>query len=182
MTWTVDPAHSAVEFTAKHMMFTTVRGHFNKFEITLNLNEDHIEQSSVEATVDLASISTRDEKRDAHLRSADFFDAETHPQMTFRSTKITPTSKDQFDITGILTIKGVSNEVVFHGRSEGQGKSPWGSEVRSYSAETTLNRKDWGLNWNVALETGGVLVSDQIKVTLDIEAVKSAPVAATATA
>ena len=171
MAWTVDGPHSSVEFAAKHMMISTVRGRFETFDIKVNLNEANIEQSSVEATIDAATISTRDARRDAHLRSADFFDAEQYPQITFRSTQVKQTGKDTYTITGDLTIRGEAHQVTFKAESAGRGKDPWGNEHWGFSAETTINRKDWNLNWNVALETGGWLVGDQIKITLDLELV-----------
>ena len=171
MAWVIDQAHSAVEFSAKHMMISTVRGGFEKFDITANIDEQNIGRSTIEATVDVASINTRDARRDGHLRSADFFDAETYPTLTFRSTKIEQKGHDKYSITGDLTIKDTTHAVTFSVESEGRGKDPWGNEHWGFSADTTINRKDWGLNWNVALETGGVLVGDQIKIHLELELV-----------
>ena len=178
MAWNIDSAHSSVEFSAKHMMISTVRGRFEKFDITVDVDENRSELASITATVDATSINTREEKRDAHLRSADFFDAEQYPTITFRSTKVEQKGDDDFLITGDLTIKGVTHPVTFKAHSEGQGKSPFGFTAWGFSASTTINRKDWGLNWNVALETGGWLVADDIKINLEVELVQEAAVPA----
>jgi len=178
MTWKVDSAHSSIEFAVKHMMISTVRGRFEKFDITVDVDENRPELASINATVEVPSISTREEKRDAHLRSADFFDAEQYPTLTFRSTKVERKGDEDFLITGDLTIKGVTHPVTFKAHSEGQGKSPFGFTAWGFSATTTINRKDWGLNWNVALETGGVLVADDIKINLEVELVQEAAVPA----
>jgi polyisoprenoid-binding protein YceI len=172
MTWTIDAAHSLVEFSVKHMMITTVRGRFTKFTGTLNINDEHPERSTVEGTIDTGSIDTHEPNRDNHLRSADFFDAEKYPAITFRSRRIEPTGDNQYKVVGDITIKDVTREIVFNVTDEGQGKNPWGKQVRAFSAQATLNRKDFGLNWNVALETGGWLVGDQVKIAAEIELVK----------
>ena len=174
MTWKVDTAHSSVEFAVRHMMISTVRGRFEKFDITVDLDENRPELASISATIDTASINTREEKRDAHLRSADFFDAEKYPQITFKSTKVEPKGDENFLITGDLTIRGETHPVTFKARSEGRGKSPFGYTAWGFSASTTINRKDWGLNWNVALETGGWLVADEIKINLEVELAQQA--------
>jgi polyisoprenoid-binding protein YceI len=173
MAWTLDNAHSSVGFSAKHMMISTVRGGFETFDITANIDEANIAQSTITATIDAASISTREARRDGHLRSADFFDVEQYPTITFRSTKVEQKGADEYQITGDLTIKGVTHPAVFKVESEGRGVDPWGNEHWGFSAQATINRKDWGLNWNVALETGGWLVGDQIKINLDMELVPS---------
>jgi len=180
MAWVADAAHSAVEFSAKHMMISTVRGGFEKFSITANVDEQNVEQSTIEATVDVASINTRDARRDGHLRSADFFDAETYPTLTFRSTKIEQQGQDKYAITGDLTVRDTTHPVTFNFESEGRGKDPWGNEHWGFSGNATINRKDWGLNWNVALETGGVLVGDQIKIQIDLELVPAPEAASVA--
>ncbi len=175
MAWMVDPAHTSVEFTAKHMMFTKVRGRFDKFSGTLNLDEQHPENSSVEGSIDVASIDTREPNRDAHLRSADFFDAEKYPTITFRSTRVEVTGVDRAKVYGDLTIKDVTRPIVLDAAVEGRGKDPWGNERWGLSARATVSRKDWGLTWNVALETGGWLVGDTINIEIEAEVVKQQP-------
>ncbi|HEY3288994.1 MAG TPA: YceI family protein [Anaerolineae bacterium] len=172
MSWVLDKAHSQVAFTIKHLMFSTVHGKFTDFDATFGLNEKDLSLSSVQGVVKTASIDTGDEKRDGHLRSADFFDAEKYPTFTFKSTKVEAKGGNKYHVTGELTIKDVTKPVVFEATEEGKGKSPWGSEIWAFSAELGLNRKDFGLNWNVALETGGWLVGDAVKVGLDLEIVK----------
>lgn len=178
MEWTIDPAHSMIEFRAKHMMFTTVRGQFNSFQGTLMLDMQHPEKSSVEGSVDIGSINSGDENRDNHLRSADFFDVENHPTMTFRSTRIQRKGNNEFKVHGDLTIRGVTRPIAWDVEAAELGKDPWGNPRLGFSAETKLNRKDFGLNWNVALETGGFLVGDEIRVLAEVQAVQSAEDAA----
>jgi polyisoprenoid-binding protein YceI len=168
--WTIDTSHSQVEFAVKHMMFSTVKGSFEGVSGTITLDEQNPANSSVQVEIDPATISTRDEKRDAHLRSADFFDVQQFPTMTFVSTGVEPKG-DDLTITGDLTMHGVTRQVVLDAEFNGRGMSPFGMEVISYSASAKINRGDFGLNWNAALETGGVLVSDQIRISLEIEAV-----------
>jgi polyisoprenoid-binding protein YceI len=170
--WAIDPAHSNVGFGVKHMMFTTVRGRFGDVRGTITLDEQRLENSSVEVEIDVASIDTRDEKRDAHLRSADFFDAAQFPTMTFRSTRVEPRRGDEARVTGDLTIHGVTREVTLDTTMTGRGTNPWGVDVIGFEASTRISRKDFGLEWNVALESGGFLVGDEIKIELDIEAAK----------
>jgi polyisoprenoid-binding protein YceI len=167
--------HSLIEFSVKHMMFTTVRGRFKSFEGTIQINEEHPEASYVEGTVDVASIDTTEPQRDNHLRSADFFDVEKYPTMSFRSTRIEPVGDHRFKVCGELTIKDVTREVVFDVTEEGQGQDPWGNQRRGFSANTRLSRKDFGLNWNVALETGGWLVSDDVNVSAEVQVVQEQP-------
>ncbi len=169
MSWVIDNSHTQVEFSVKHMMITNVRGRFEKFEGNLNLDVEHPEKAVIEGTVYTASVNTREEKRDAHLRSADFFDAEKYPEMKFRSTRIQVVSRDQFKVYGTLTIKDVTREIVLDVTSNGIFKTPWGHRAWGLTAETTLNRKDFGLNWNVALEAGGWLVGDQVKISIEAE-------------
>jgi polyisoprenoid-binding protein YceI len=171
MKWTIDRAHSMLEFRAKHMMFTTVRGQFDTFEGSLDLNFDNPERSHVEGSVELNSIDTGDEGRDQHLRSADFFDVENHPTMSFRSTKIEAKGDNEFRVHGDLTIRGVTRPIAWNVEAAELGNDPWGNPRWGFSAETKLNRKDFGLNWNVALETGGWLVSDEIKILAEIQVV-----------
>ena len=170
--WAIDTAHTQVEFTAKHLMFTKVKGTLPVKSGTINWDEADFTNSSVEVVFDLANLSTSDEKRDAHLRSADFFDVENFGQATFTSTRVSPLKGDQFEVAGDLTIRGVTKPVVLKSTFNGTGKSPWGTEVASFSAETAINREDWGLTWNVGLETGGVLVGKEIKLAIESEAIK----------
>jgi polyisoprenoid-binding protein YceI len=174
MPWNIDASHTQIEFVVKHMMVTNVRGTFNAFSGSLNIDEQNPAASFVEASFDVASLETRDEKRNAHLRSADFFDVEKFPAMTFRSKRVefpAPGSLDNFKIIGDLTIKDTTREVVLDVSNEGKNKNPWGMQVWGFNASTSINRKDFGLMWNVALETGGVLVGEQVKINIELEAV-----------
>ena len=175
--WTLDPAHSLVEFSAKHMMITTVKGRFSDVKGTITVDEANPDRSVVEVEIDTASIDTRQEQRDAHLRSADFLDVEQYPTITFRSKRVEGAhaeAGDSFRLVGDLTIRGVTREVVLDAAFEGTGTDPWGGERASFSAETKLDRRDFGLTWNQALETGGILVSNQLKLSLEVQAVKAA--------
>jgi polyisoprenoid-binding protein YceI len=173
-TWQIDGSHSAVEFSVKHMMVSRTKGRFTKFEGQIELDEHDLANSSVAVVIDAASLDTHDEKRDEHLRSAEFFDVANYPNITFTSTKVVPKSGDRFEVVGDLTIKGVTQQVAVNVEANGIGTSPWGQQVAGYEASTAINRKDFGLTWNVALETGGFLVGDEIKINLDIETVKQA--------
>jgi polyisoprenoid-binding protein YceI len=169
--WKVDTSHSSVEFTARHLMVAKVRGQFTSFRGTLQIAEDRL-QSSLEASVDLASVETHDEKRDGHLRSADFFDVENHPEMTLISTGIRPDGED-YVLSADVTVRGVTRPVEFHLEFNGVERDPWGGTRAGFTATTEVNRKDWGLEWNVPLDGGGLLVSDKVKITLEVEAVKA---------
>jgi polyisoprenoid-binding protein YceI len=169
--WNVDPSHSTVGFVARHLMISKVRGRFGSFSGVVTIAEDPL-ASSVEATVDLASIDTGDAARDEHLRSADFFQVDPHPTMSFRSTEIRADG-DDYVLAGELEIRGVSRPVEFKLEFDGVSQDPWGNTRAGFSAQAEVNRKDWGLEWNVALETGGVLVSEKVKIQLEIEAVKA---------
>jgi len=162
------------------MGIMTVRGHFSELQATIDFNEDDFTASSVEATINAASVGTNDEKRDAHLRSADFFDVEHYPTLTFKSTNIERAAHDRYRMTGDLTIHGVSRSVSMEVVYSGQAKDPYGNLHAGFSAETTINRKDWGLGFNVTLDTGGFMVSEDVKIGLEIEAVRPAQVAAAA--
>ena len=175
MTWAVDASHSHLEFSAKHMMISTVRGRFEKFDVALDLDDQDPTRAAVEVTVDVASLTTNEARRDTHLKSPDFFDAETYPTITFRSDRVEQVGDGKFKVIGDLTIKDQTRPVTLTVTEEGRGKDPWGNQRLAYSAEATLNRKDWGLNWNVALETGGWLVGDQIKLAVDVEIVAQVP-------
>jgi polyisoprenoid-binding protein YceI len=172
-TWQIDPAHTNVEFSLKHLMISTVRGRFGAVSGTIVLDEANPAASTVTAEIDATSIDTRQEQRDAHLRSADFFDVENHPTLRFRSTSVTK-SGDGFDVAGELTIRDVTRPVVLHATDEGRGGDPWGGERAAFSATTSIDRRDFGLTWNQALETGGVLVSNDIRISLEVQAVKQA--------
>ena len=169
-TWTIDPSHTTVEFVAKHMMITTVKGRFAEFEGTVVADERDFADSSVEVTMRAASLDTRSEQRDAHLRSADFLDVESYPEVTFRSTSIDGT-KDEFQLTGDLTIRGTTRPITLDVTFEGEGKDPWGGTRASFSAKGKFDRRDFGLTWNVALETGGILVSNEVKINIEAQAV-----------
>jgi polyisoprenoid-binding protein YceI len=172
-TWNIDPAHSVAEFKVKHMMISNVKGQFTRLKGVLTLNETDPAKSTIEATVEAASIHTRDEQRDAHLKSADFFDVEKFPTLTFKSTKVTPAGDGEFKVAGDLTIHGVTRNAVFNVEGPtAAGKDPWGNIRRGLSATTRISRKDFGLTWNASLETGGILVGDEVTITLDIQFIK----------
>ena len=172
MAYQIDYSHSTIQFSARHMMLSKTRGEFEKFSGTLNLNEENPAQSAVDVQVDASSINTRDEKRDEHLRSADFFDVATYPYLTFKSTKVDVLDRKRAKLSGDLTIRGVTKPVTLDVEYTGKSKSPWGTENYGFEAHTKINRKDWNLTWNVALETGGVLVSDEINIDIELELVK----------
>jgi polyisoprenoid-binding protein YceI len=169
--WNVDPVHSSVGFVARHLMVTKVRGRFSSFTGTVTVAEDPL-ASKVEASVDIASIDTRDETRDGHLKSGDFFDAETYPTMTLVSTGIDKDGSDYVLHTD-LTIRGITKSVDFELEFEGVSGDPWGGTRAGFTAEAEINRKDWGLEWNVVLETGGVMLGEKVKIQLDVQAVKA---------
>ena len=167
-TWQIDPSHSLVEFSVRHMMVSTVKGRFTDLTGSIVLDPADHSRSSVTAEIQATSVTTADPQRDGHLRSPDFFDVEQFPMLTFRSTRVEPNGADRVRIIGLLTIKDVTREVTLDAELNGQGVNPWGKQVIGFSAHTALNRKDFGLNWNVALEAGGVLVSDTIKIRLEV--------------
>ena len=169
-TWTVDPAHSGVEFSAKHLGIATVRGAFNEFEGSFEVGEDG--SARARGTVEVASIDTNEDQRDAHLRSEDFFQAEVHPQLSFESTEIRPLDEDTFLIHGDLTMRGVTRPIVLEAELEGTEIDPWGNERVALEARGELNRRDWNMTFNQALGSGNMLVSDKIKLSLDISAIK----------
>jgi polyisoprenoid-binding protein YceI len=171
-TWKIDKSHSTVEFVVKHMMVSRVRGRFAEFEGEINLDEENLANSSVNVVVDISSIDTKDEKRDEHLRSADFFDVANYPKLTFQSTEVRPLSGDRLQVIGDLTIRGVTQREILEVERAGTATSPWGYDVIGFEATSDLNRKDYGLTWNVALETGGFVVGDNIKINLGVEAIK----------
>ena len=175
-TWNIDASHTLVEFSAKHMMITTVKGRFAEVSGSIVVDEADPAQSSVEVEIATASIDTRSEQRDGHLRSADFLDVESFPAITFRSRRVEGVLRagERLRVTGDLTIRGTTREVVLVAVFEGQGRDPWGGERVSFSAETRIDRRDFGLVWNAALETGGVLVSNEIRIAIEAQAVKAA--------
>ncbi|MEN1967098.1 YceI family protein [Lentibacillus sp. N15] len=171
--WIVDPVHSSLEFVVKHMMISKAKGVFNDFKANITADPEDLTDSEIEFIIDVNSIDTRKSDRDDHLRSADFFDTENHPEMTFRATSITKKSEDQYDVTGDLTIRGTTKPVTVAVEFEGQHKDPMsGDTVAGFSGSTEINRRDFGLTWNAALETGGVLVGDKVKINIEIEAHK----------
>jgi polyisoprenoid-binding protein YceI len=175
-TWTIDPAHTLVEFSTKHMMITTVKGRFADVAGTITIDELEPSRSAAEVTLQAASISTSNEMRDEHLRSADFFDVENFPTLSFRSRRVTGAARkagDRIELVGDLTIRGVTREVTVEATFEGIGRDPWGGDRISFSADTKLDRRDFGLTWNAALETGGVLVANDIKVSIEVQATRT---------
>lgn len=172
-TYGIDKAHSEITFQVRHLL-TKVRGRFSEFAGTVAFNEVHPEQSTADVTIQAASIDTSERDRDAHLRSADFFDVEKFPTLSFTTSAITSRGKDAFEVAGDLTIHGVTRPVLFAVTYLGKAKDPWGNERVAFEAEATINRKDYGLNWNAALETGGFLVGDEVKITLSLQAVPRA--------
>lgn len=177
MTWVIDNSHSNIHFTVRHMMISKARGTFETFSGTVEFDEQNPINSSVSVQIDAASINTKDEKRDGHLKSPDFLDAANYPQLTFVSKRVEATDDSHGRIIGDLTIRGVTQEVVLDVEYNGQSRSPWGTTSAGFSAETKINRKDFGLNWNVALETGGVLVGEEVKIAIELEIVKQVPAA-----
>jgi polyisoprenoid-binding protein YceI len=172
-TWNIDPVHSGAEFKVKHMMISNVKGQFTVVNGILSLDEGDLTNSRVEASLDAASVNTRDAQRDAHLKSADFFDVEKFPTLSFKSTRVSRTGDGELAVVGELTIRGVTRAVVFNVEGPtAPGKDPWGNTRVGLSATTKVNRKDFGLTWNAALETGGILVGDEVTITLDIQFLK----------
>jgi polyisoprenoid-binding protein YceI len=174
-TWTIDPAHSHAEFAIRHLMISTVKGRFGIVKGTVRLDEADIARSEVEVAIDVDSIDTHEAQRDAHLKSADFFDAERYPTIEFRSARIADVAPDgsTFTLSGSLTMHGVTRDVTLDVTAEGRGKDPWGGERAGFSAHTKIKRSDFGLTWNQLLEAGGFAVGDEVKITLDVELVKS---------
>ena len=173
-TWNIDPSHSAIAFSVRHMVISKARGRFTKWSGELQFDADQPRASSVQVTIDPASIDTADAQRDAHLRSADFLEVEKFPTASFRSTKVEEVESGVYRVTGDLMVHGVTKSVILDVVYEGTGKDPWGGERAGFSGSTTIDRKDFGLRWNQALETGGVLVGDKVELMLEIEAVKQA--------
>jgi polyisoprenoid-binding protein YceI len=174
--WNLDTVHSGIDFTVRHMVVSKVRGRFAKFTGNVALDESDLTRSVVEATIDASSIDTGTAQRDEHLKSADFFDVEHFPQIRFRSTGIEKLGGERYRLTGELTIRDVTRPIALDVEYGGRGKDPWGNERVGFTAKGALDRKDFGLKWNQALETGGVLVSDRVELELELElqAVKAA--------
>jgi polyisoprenoid-binding protein YceI len=170
--WEIDPSHSDVNFTVRHMVVTKARGRFTRWNGAIELDEADPMRSSVEVRIEAASIDTGHAERDGHLRSADFFDAENHPQITFKSTGIERVDDERYRIEGDLTMRGVTRRVVLDAEMGGTAADPWGSRRAGFSAHTRVNRKDFGLTWNQALETGGLLVGETVDIGLEVEAVQ----------
>jgi polyisoprenoid-binding protein YceI len=172
-TYTIDPAHSVADFKVRHLMVSNVRGEFSGVSGTVQFDRENPANSSIEAKIDVNTIQTRDAQRDAHLKSADFFDVEKYPTMTFVSKKVAKNGSDDYKVTGDLTIHGVTKEVVLDVEAVApEVKDPWGNVKAGASAKTKINRKDFGLVWNVGLEAGGVLVGDDVQIHLDLELAK----------
>lgn len=168
--WTVDQVHSEVGFSVKHMMISKAKGTFDKFDAVIEADVEDMTDAKIEVTIDTNSINTRNEDRDNHLRSADFFDAENHPNMTFIATDIKKTASNQYDVVGDLTIRGTTKPAILDVTFEGQSKDPMGgATVAGFSGTTTINRKEFGLTWNAAVETGGVLVGEDVKIHFELE-------------
>ena len=176
--WNLDGTHSSINFAVRHMVVSKVRGRFAGFVGTINLDDADLTQSTVDVTIDASSIDTGTAQRDEHLRSADFFDVAQFPTLRFRSKRIEKVGKVQFRVIGDLTIRDVTREVPLDVEYGGRGKDPWGNERAGFAAKAAIDRKDFGLQWNQALETGGLLVGDKVEIDLDIQAVKAAAVEA----
>lgn len=172
MSWQIDYAHSQIEFSARHMMISKVRGRFEQFEGTVNYDPANPTNTTVNVAIDAASIYTRNDDRDNHLKSPDFLDAAQYPTLNFVSKRVEQVDANNGRLIGDLTIKGVTREVVLDVEYVGEALSPWGTTAAGFNASATINRKDWGLSWNVALETGGWLVGETITIDIELELVK----------
>jgi polyisoprenoid-binding protein YceI len=171
--WAVDAVHSSIDFTIKHLVIAKVKGNFQSFEAMIEADPEDLTTADIEFTVDIASIDTRNADRDNHLKSADFFDIENYPKLTFKSTEIKKTDDGEYEVTGDLSLHGVTRPETFKITYEGTAKDPWGNEKVGFSGTGTINREDYGLTYNAALETGGVLIGSKVNVTIEIEAQKA---------
>ena len=171
--WTIDPAHTHVEFAVRHLMISTVKGRFAGVQGTVWIDESDPSAVEVDVRIDAATIDTREAQRDAHLKSADFFDVEKYPDLTFRNARVLDSTGEEFRLSGDLTIHGVTRPVTLVVNREGRAKDPWGGERAGFSATTKINRREFGLTWNQALETGGFVVGDEIRITIDVELVRA---------
>jgi len=176
--WNIDATHSGINFSIRHMVVAKVRGRFAKYTGALELDDDELTRSAVEATIDASSIDTGTPQRDEHLRSADFFDVERFPELRFRSKRIEKIEDARYRVIGELTVRDVTREVALDVEYGGRAKDPWGNERVGFIAKTALDRKDFGLKWNQALEAGGVLVGDRVDIELEVQAVRAAAVQA----
>lgn len=174
MTWQLDPSHSSIEFAVKHMVLATAKGTFKDYDVTADVDPTNLAASTATVTIDAASLDTNNNDRDTHLRSADFFDVENHPHITFVTKKIEQRKGDDYQITGDLTIRGITKEVTLDGELNGPAKDPWGNQRVGLSANGKINRKAFGLNWNVALEAGGFLVGEDVKLNIEAQLVQAA--------
>jgi len=172
--WAIDPTHSEIGFKVKHMMFTNVSGKFLTYDATITTEGDDFENAAIEFSADIASIDTANADRDGHLKSGDFFDAENHPKLTFKASSFKKINDEKYEITGDLNIRGVAKTVTFPVEFSGILTDPWGNTKVGLSIEGKINRKDWGLNWNSALETGGVLVGEEVKLNIELQFAKQA--------
>ncbi|WP_437918487.1 YceI family protein [Sphingobacterium sp. LRF_L2] len=168
-TWNLDKAHSELEFKVKHMMISSVKGQFQDFEVTVNGSSPDLSQAQVNVEIKTNSITTKNEPRDQHLKSEEFFNASSYPDITFKSTEIKKVDEDEFTLLGDLTIKGVTKPTVFTAEFGGLAKDPWGNKKAGYTISGKINRQDFGLTWNAALETGGVMVSEEVKFHADVQ-------------
>lgn len=171
--WILDVSHSTIEFSVKHLMIAKVRGLFHKFDAEIEADVNDLTSAKVELNIDLSSIDTRNEDRDNHLRSADFFDVENTPTLKFVATSITKTSDDEYDVVGDVTLHGVTKQETFKLTFEGASTDPWGNQKAGFSGSGVIKRSDFGLTYNAALETGGVLIGDDVKVNIELEAQKA---------
>jgi len=169
MAWQVDKSHTHINFTARHMMISKVRGEFTDYDITVNFDENNLTATTIDVAIRADSINTRDAQRDTHLKSPDFLNAEQYPVLTFKSKRVIQDSPNRGRLVGDLTIRDVTREVTLDVEYAGVANTPWGGTNAGFSGKTTINRKDWGLNWNVALEAGGWLVSDQVTIEIELE-------------
>ena len=173
-TWKSDPTHASVQFAVSHLMVSTVRGTFDTFDVTATIDENDVSRSSVEATIEVASVNTRNEKRDDHLKGADFFDVATHPTLTFKSKAVEKIQDNAYKVTGDLTLMGVTKEVVLEVTGSPKAmKDPWGNSRVGGTATTTINRTDYGLKYNSVLDSGGVTIGEEVEITIDIELVQA---------
>lgn len=172
MSWKIDPSHSEIQLSVRHMMISKVRGRFESFDGQVDFNEENPTASSVDVTIDAGSINTRDGQRDGHLKSADFLNAEAYPVLRFKSNRVEVVGEKKGRIYGELTIRDISREVVLDAEFTGKAKSPWGTTSAGFSATTSFDRTDWGLGWNQALETGGILVGNKVDVSIELELIQ----------
>jgi polyisoprenoid-binding protein YceI len=177
-TWQIDSAHSGIHFSVRHLVIAKVRGQFTRWSGTLNVPEGDFGRATVDVTIDATSIDTGVADRDAHLRSADFFDVASFPELTFRGRRVEPKGGDRFALVGDLTIRGTTREVALDVESAGQTKDPWGNVRAGFAARTAVDRKEFGLTWNQVLEAGGVMVADKVEIEIEVEAVRQEQAAA----